>query len=126
MEEWVHKPGGTQNEAYNWSSPLVVGKSIYMGMSSQCDIPLIRGGERRFDQATGALLGTYYTVPSGSIGGSIWSSAAAHTSQYTYVTTGNADQSGGSKQGDSYSIVRLDTASMTATGKWTVPGEEES
>src|SRR4051794_3886551 len=32
--------GTTQNTGYNWSSPTVMGGTIYMGMSSQCDKPL--------------------------------------------------------------------------------------
>src|SRR5712692_6226302 len=72
----VVDPGIAQNEGYNWGSPTVVNGHIYMGMSSQCDEPLIQGGLKEFDQATGDLLNTYFTVPDGSIGGSVWTSAA--------------------------------------------------
>ena len=62
---------------YNWSSPTVAGGHIYVGLSSSCDHPLIRGGIVELDQHTGQVLHTWYTVPRGSLGGSIWSSAAA-------------------------------------------------
>ena len=75
---------------YNWSSPTVVGGHIYIGLSSQCDDPLIRGGVVELDQHTGKVLQTWYSVPAGSIGASVWSSVAA-TADGTRVwaTTGN-------------------------------------
>ena len=115
----VVDPGIDQNEGYNWGSPTVVAGHIYMGMSSQCDNPLIRGGLKEFDQATGALLNTYYTVPDGSIGGSIWSSAgAAVSAKYVFVTTGNAPTE---PVGDSFSIVRLDGNTLAKQDSWMIP-----
>ena len=67
----------TANAFYNWSSPTVVGGRIYVGLSSNCDKPLIRGGVVELDQHTGRVLHTWYSVPAGSIGGSVWSSVAA-------------------------------------------------
>src|SRR5215467_16249526 len=64
------------NGYYNWSSPTVVGGHIYVGLSANCDDPLIRGGVVELDQHTGQVLHTWHTVPTGSIGGSIWSSVA--------------------------------------------------
>jgi polyvinyl alcohol dehydrogenase (cytochrome) len=121
-------PGTSQGEnaGYLWASPTVVAKHIYIGMSSQCDHPLIRGGLTSVDQATGAVLATYYTVAPTSDGGSIWSTAAASTNgSKVWVTTGNADLDG-HQPGDSFSIVRLDGNSLAKTDKWTVPGLNKS
>jgi outer membrane protein assembly factor BamB len=107
--------GTTQNTGYNWSSPTVMGGTIYMGMSSQCDKPLIRGGVKSISQATGSVLHTYHSVPSGAIGGSVWTSvASAGTS--LWVTIGNGDS------GDSFQIVRLNAATLAKQEGWTVPG----
>src|SRR5205807_1336546 len=65
---------------YNWSSPTVAGGHIYVGLSSSCDKPLIRGGVVELDQHTGQVLHTWFTVPAGSVGGSVWSSVAASAS----------------------------------------------
>ncbi len=108
----------TQAGAYAWSSPTISQGRIDVGLSSNCDAPLIRGGLAVVNQATGALVGDYYTVPAGSIGGSIWSSAAVSGS-FTWVTTGNADQAAGSSPGDSFSIVRLRGTSKVDI--WTIP-----
>ena len=49
------------------------GGKVYIGISSQCDNPLVRGGVKELNQSTGAPVATYFTVPSGSTGGSVWS-----------------------------------------------------
>ena len=48
-------PSTTVNDYYAWSSPLVTGGNIYVGISSQCDVPLVRGGLSEFSQASGEL-----------------------------------------------------------------------
>jgi hypothetical protein len=88
-----------------------------MGMSSHCDDPLIPGGVKEFDQASGALLATYFAMPSGQVGASVWTSVAA-TSRSVFATTGNAPGGGG----DSYSVVRLDPNTLARQDAWTVPG----
>ena len=62
-ERW-HSPimptGATENDYYQWSSPTVANGRIYIGFSSQCDYPLVRGGVKMFDQATGQELAVWY------------------------------------------------------------------
>jgi polyvinyl alcohol dehydrogenase (cytochrome) len=115
----VVDPGIRRNQGMPWSSPILDRGRIYMGMSSNCDFPLIQGGLKEFDQATGTLLATYHTVPDGQVGGSIWSTAASAGGR-VFVTTGNGDPSGG-MPGDSFSIVGLDGKSLARLGAWTVP-----
>jgi outer membrane protein assembly factor BamB len=85
-----------------------------MGISSQCDDPLTQGGVRSVDQATGNVLATWYSVPDGQVGGSVWSSVAA-TPKAVFVTTGNGP-------GDSFSVVRLDPGTLQKKDAWQVPG----
>ena len=82
-------PSTTANDYYTWSSPTVVGDRVYIGVSSQCDKPLVRGGLLAFDRATGDLAGSYWVVPAGDDRRRIWSSAVAAGGKL-YVTTGNA------------------------------------
>ena len=114
-------PSATANDYYTWSSPTVVGDRVYIGVSSQCDKPLVRGGLLAFDRATGNLAGSYWVVPAGTIGGGIWSSAVAAGGKL-YVTTGNAPQNAG----DSNSLVRLDAATMTREESWQVPPADQT
>src|SRR6478609_3077894 len=65
------------NAYYDWSSPTVVAGHVYVGLSSSCDKPQVRSGVVELNQHTGAALHTWYDVPAGSIGGSVWASVAA-------------------------------------------------
>ena len=107
----------TVNDYYAWSSPLVTGGNIYVGISSQCDVPLVRGGLSEFSQASGALENTFFTTPPQSVGASIWSSAATD-GQSIYVTTGNGDQ-------DSlgFSVIKL-SPSLAQESIWRVPSNQ--
>lgn len=111
-------PSPTANDYYNWSSPAVLGGRVYVGVSSQCNNPSVRGGAKAFDQATGALLGTFWSVNAGTVGGSVWSSPAA-TRRHVFLTTGNP------RVDDGESIVRLDAATMTKQEAWQLPADEE-
>jgi outer membrane protein assembly factor BamB len=115
----VAAPSPTVNDYYLWGSPTVSGGKVYIGISSQCDNPLVRAGVDAFSQTDGTLLATYYTVPSGSVGGSVWSTPAVATSGDVLVTTGNAKPKS-PNPGDSTSIVRLD-GNLVKQDIWTVP-----
>lgn len=112
-------PSTTVNDYFNWGSPTVANGKIYMGISSQCDAPLVQGGLRAYDQATGNNFATYFTVPASNPGASIWSSPAVDSSGNVYVTTGNQPKRG--MQGDTYSIVKLDGSTLNRLAKFTVP-----
>ena len=110
-------PSTTVNDYYAWSSPLVTGGNIYVGISSQCDVPLVRGGLDEFSQASGALENTFWTTPPDTVGASIWSSPATD-GQSIYITTGNGDP-------DSlgFSVIQL-SPSLAQEDIWTVPAAQ--
>jgi uncharacterized repeat protein (TIGR01451 family) len=110
---------------YDFSSPMVADGHVYEGISSSCDSPLVRGGLAEVDQHTGARLATYYSVPDGVVGGSIWSTPAITPDGSTiFVTIGNGDRTVGSQQGDSVSIVALDAATLAKKDIWTIPAAD--
>jgi polyvinyl alcohol dehydrogenase (cytochrome) len=115
-------PSTTTSNYFNWSSPTVTGGKIYVGVSSQCDDPLIRGGEDEFEQSTGALLNKFYTVPSGSIGGSIWSSAAVDSGGDVYVSTGNP-LAGDPNNQYTEAIIKL-SPSLKPLGSFVIPKDQ--
>ncbi|MGZ4430462.1 MAG: outer membrane protein assembly factor BamB family protein [Gaiellales bacterium] len=118
----VAKPSATVNDYYNWSSPTVSHGKIYVGLASQCDNPLVRGGIKAYDQDTGKLLATYWAVPPGVTGGTIWSSEAVMANGDVIATTGNAaSKAPESEWGDSFAIERLDGTTLKVLQKWTVP-----
>jgi outer membrane protein assembly factor BamB len=113
---------------YNWSSPTVVAGHIYVGLSSECDHPLVRGGVIELDQHTGKVLHTWFTVPKGALGGSVWSSVLASSNgSDVWVSTGNCNSAStppfcppGGQDGNSVSIVHL-SPSLAFLQAWTVP-----
>lgn len=116
----------TANDYYDWSSPTVAGGRIYMGVASNCDKPLVRGGLISYDQTTGKRLGEFYTVPSGQVGGSIWSSIAVGRNGDVYASTGNGPLGSSAEQllGYSESIIKLSPA-LKFLGRFQIPPSQE-
>jgi outer membrane protein assembly factor BamB len=104
---------------FNWSSPTVIKGHVYMGLAAKCESHLIRGGVVELSQHTGALQHSYYAVPAGRVGASVWSSVASDGTS-VWVTTGNPDPTGTSVY-QSFSIVRLSAATLAVQDIWTVP-----
>jgi polyvinyl alcohol dehydrogenase (cytochrome) len=111
-------PSPTKNDYYNWSSPAVLNGRVYMGLTSQCDNPLIRGGVVGYSQASGASLGTYFAMAPTHVGGGVWSSPAVNAQDQVFVTTGTG------RVDDAEAIVRIDGPSMTRQEAWQVPTSE--
>ena len=104
---------------FNWASPTVQGRRIFVGLAANCESMLIRGGVVSINRHTGALQHTWYAVPAGLVGASVWSSEAAAGSD-VWVTTGNPDPTGTTID-DAYSIVHLAAGTLAKLDKWTVP-----
>ena len=107
-------PSTTVNDYYAWSSPLVFNGNIYVGISSQCDVPLVRAGLAEYSQASGAFENTFFTTPPNTVGAGIWSSPATD-GQSVYITTGNGDP-------DSLGISLIQLSpSLSQQSIWAVP-----
>jgi polyvinyl alcohol dehydrogenase (cytochrome) len=115
----VFKPAAASSP-YIWDSPAVYGGRVYVGIATGCDNPLIRGGLVSLSQATGKVLGHFWTVGSGVVGGSIWSAVAADSTGL-FVTTGNGNEAQPADQGLSNSVVLLNPTTMSVESHWTVP-----
>ena len=115
----------TQNDYYDWSSPTVVDGLVYLGVASQCDVPLVAdAGLNAYDMSTGALTATYRTMAPGVAGGSIWSSAAVDAAGEVFVTTGN-DVKGSTTPGNSSSIVALAGTTLNRDSAWRIPNANQ-
>ena len=117
----VFTPSSTVNDYFAWSSPAVINGMVYVGISSLCANPPVRGGVKAFQQATGAPIATYFSVPEGVVGASVWSSVAVSPSGNVLVTTGE----GPTEPGDAVSVVRLDGQTLAKLDIWTVPESEQ-
>ncbi len=116
-------PSANVSDYFQWSSPTVSGGRIYIGVSSHCDKPLIRGGVIGYQQATGKVFARYFDVPKGVVGGSVWSSVAAN-GRYVYVSTGNA-ATGARNLHDTVSIVELRAATLARVASFRPPPSQQ-
>ena len=103
-----------------WSSPLLYRGSIYEGVGSFADCPLVRGGMVRMNAATGAVTSKFYTVPPGCVGADVWGSPAVDTATGDiYFATGNAGPCQ-KREPLAVAVIRTD-ASLKLLGSWRVP-----
>ena len=119
----IDKPSTKVNDYFQWSSPTVANGKIYVGSASNCDKPLTRGAVVGYNQATGAEIGRFFTVPAGVLGGGVWTSVAVDSQGYVYASTGT-QPNGTTNRYDSVSIVKLDGATLKKKGSFTVPDSE--
>src|SRR5438132_3660588 len=107
---------------YNWSSPLIYNGFAYIGVSSLGDCPLVQGQLLMVDLTTHQVVHTWNAVPSGHVGGGIWTSPALDAVTNTiYVTTGTI-----ANQNDPYpqAIVALDASTLTLKDFWQLPANQ--
>lgn len=124
-QQWrspVDIPSKTVSDYFMWSSPTIANGKIYIGSASHCDKPLTRGDVTGFDQSTGAQIGRFYTVPSGVLGGGIWTSPAVDSAGNVYVSTGTQPKTTTTRY-SSVSIVKL-TSSLNFISQFTVPNSQ--
>jgi outer membrane protein assembly factor BamB len=119
----IDTPSPTVNDYFQWSSPTVANGKIYIGSASHCDKPLTRGAVVGFNQATGAEFARWFAVPSGILGGGVWSSVAVDSDGFVYATTGTQPKNTTNRY-DAVSIVKLSGDTLTRVGKYTVPDSE--
>jgi outer membrane protein assembly factor BamB len=115
---------GTPPDYFLWSSPLLYNGSIYEGVASFGDCPLVRGGIVEMNETTGTIENTLYTVPNGCTGASVWGSPAVDTATGDiYFGTGNAG-SCGSPEALAVALVQTDS-SLNLLSSWQVPANQQ-
>jgi polyvinyl alcohol dehydrogenase (cytochrome) len=117
----------TANDVYPWSSPQLYGGRVYVGISSNCDVPFTRGAVKSYDQATGKPIATGWMMPPGYAGSGVWTSPAV-SADGLYVTTGSTYANTQVSHPptvkntfNQYSIVKLNPVTLAQTGKWPAP-----
>ena len=104
---------------YNWASPLIVGNSAYIGIASLGDCPLVQGQLLRVDLTTHAVVATVNFVPTGQVGGGIWTTPAIDLATNTvYVTSGTRNVA---TQTTSEAMVAVDATTLAIKSFWQIP-----
>lgn len=101
------------HEQFGYSSPLVIGNRVYLGIANHCDNPIQNGRVAVIDKNNGNLVGGFGYQSTNTRGGGIWSSVAGGLDKNAVViTTGNAQCWNGGCQSEprvnnSLSMLRL-------------------
>jgi outer membrane protein assembly factor BamB len=108
---------------YNWSSPLLYNGDAYIGVSSYGDCPLVQGQLIQVNLTTHQVVNTLNFVPSGHVGGGIWTSPAVDASTNTiYVTTGTL--ASGTTYPLPQAMVAVDATALTVLSSWQIPAAQ--
>ncbi len=114
-----HASLGSAPNHYLWSSPVLANGSLYIGIASDDDCPLIRGGVVQLNPNSGKVVNRFYTVPTGCIGASVWGSPTVDAAGDVYIATGNG---GSCSQSEPYGVAVLKlTATLGLLSYWQVP-----
>lgn len=114
-------PLGSSPSHFIWSSPAVYNGSVYIGVASAGDCPLVQGQFVQMKVSSGSIQHTFNVVPNGCTGASVWGSASIDEAAGTiYFATGNP---GSCSQSEPYAtaVVELSATNLTLIGSWQVP-----
>ncbi|MBV9173686.1 MAG: PQQ-binding-like beta-propeller repeat protein, partial [Chloroflexi bacterium] len=104
---------------YNWSSPLIYNGYAYIGVASLGDCPLVQGQLLQVDLTTHQVVNTFNSVPTGQVGGGIWTSPSIDTATNTiFVTTGTINDP---SQIYPQAMIALDAATLAVKSAWQLP-----
>ena len=88
--DWSYLAGTPTLNYYDWASALVYGGSLYIGLSSCFDNPLVPAGLVEVNLTSHAATATFDSSPPGQIGESIWTTPALDPQNRTiWLATGN-------------------------------------
>jgi polyvinyl alcohol dehydrogenase (cytochrome) len=117
---WQTNLGNTKGE-FLYSSTSVYNNSVYVGVSSFGDCPLVQGQVVQLDASTGTLQNTFNVVPAGCTGGAVWGSLTIdEATGMLYFGTGNA---GKCKKSETLApaLIELNSANLSLVASWPVP-----
>lgn len=116
---------GSPPDYYLWGSPAVYKGSVYIGISSFGDCPMIQGGIAQLDAATGRIQHIFHTVPRGCLGASVWTTPTIDEAEGTlYISTGNASPCS-HPEAHGNSLVELRVSNLSLMASWQVPLAEQ-
>jgi outer membrane protein assembly factor BamB len=110
---------GTSPSSMIWDAPAVYHGSVYIGVSSYGDCPLISGQLVQMDVSTGTIQHSFSTVTSKCQGGGVWGSPTIdEANNAVYISTGNG------LCGMSFSLIALSASDLSLISFWRVPRSE--
>jgi len=122
---WSHSVGSNPDH-FLYSSPAVYGNSVYIGVASFGDCPLVVGQLLQLNRSTGALQHVINLVPDGCVGAGVWGSPTIDGAAGTiYFTTGTPDPCGASGPKLAPAVVEVRASDLALLGSWVVPEADQ-
>ncbi len=120
-----HTSLGSSPSHFIWSSPTVYRGSIYIGMSSFGDCPLVQGQVVMMNESTGAIEHIFNTVPNGCVGAGVWGAPTIdHATGMLFAVTGNGSACG-SAEPYQESLIKLKASNLSYNSSWQVPSSQQ-
>lgn len=109
--------------SFIYSSTDIYNGSIYIGIASTGDCPLVQSSVVRVDASSGQIQNTFNIVPNGCIGGAVWGTPTIdEATGMIYFGTGNVDlKSCTLPQPLGQSLVELNASDLSFVASWQVP-----
>ena len=118
-------PLGTQPDYFLYGGTAIYNGSVYIGVASLGDCPLIQGQVVQMDETTGAIEHMFNVVPSGCVGGSVWDTPTIdEATGMLYVGTGNPGKCSSAEPYTS-AIVALHASDLSLADYWQVPSSQQ-
>ncbi len=119
-------PLGSAPDYFLYGSPAVYKGSVYMGVSSHDDCPLIQGQLVQLKASTGVVQHTFNVVPNGCTGGSVWVAPAIDSATNTiYFGTGNGGTCSTSET-MAVALVAVRATDLSLLSSWQIPLPQQS
>jgi outer membrane protein assembly factor BamB len=99
--------------SYQFGSPVYSNGSVYIGIASLCDNPLVQGQVVKVSASTGQIQATFNVVPNGCNGGGVWSTPIITGDGKVYFSTGNP---GNCNEPYATAVVELNASDLSLVG----------
>ncbi|MCI4318986.1 MAG: PQQ-binding-like beta-propeller repeat protein [Thermoplasmata archaeon] len=119
---WRVPLGNTSAGYYLWSSPLVVGTVLYIGIASSCTHPFVRGAVVEINLKTHTILHRFSLAKPSAPGAGVWGSPTFDAAtKDVYVVTGSAVKPVPFNE----SVVQFNDNRLSLVGKWSIPTSQQ-
>lgn len=123
---WSRNFGSPQNGYFSWSSPTLFNSSIYVGIASIGDCPLVPGELVKLNAANGAQQAVFATTPPGCPGAGIWSTPTVDPATGDVYATTATDGGGFCGQPEPYAQAMLQfTKNLSLIAAWKPPQSQQ-
>src|SRR5579883_3214813 len=110
---------------FQWASPVLANGSVYIGIASLGDCPLVQGQLLRVNANTGQIQATFNAAPPGCVGNGIWGTPTISADNKIYAVTGNTGQCS-SPEPYGFSFVELNPFDLSVIDHWQAPAGDNA